>query len=69
MGGRDLDPARAWNTWDARYPAQLVHASTGFCVRVSAFSTRDGRFTDFRYDPGRVDWARTRWTGRSSRRS
>jgi putative isomerase len=52
VGGSDLDPARAWNTWDARYPAQLVHAPTGFCVRVSAFSTRDGRFTDFRYDPG-----------------
>ena len=51
MGRRDLDPARAWNTWDARYPGQFVHAPTGFCVRVSAFSTRDGRFTDFRYDP------------------
>lgn len=51
MGGRDLDPARAWNTWDARYPAQLVHAPTGLCVHVSAYSTRDGRFTDFRYDP------------------
>jgi putative isomerase len=51
VGRRDLDPARAWNTWDARYPGQFVHAPTGFCVRVSAFSTRDGRFTDFRYDP------------------
>ena len=51
MGRRDLDPSRAWNTWDSRYPAQFVHAPTGFCVRVSAFSTREGRFTDFRYDP------------------
>jgi Mannosylglycerate hydrolase MGH1-like glycoside hydrolase domain len=51
VGRRDLDPARAWNTWDSRYPAQFVHAPTGFCVRVSAFSTREGRFTDFRYDP------------------
>jgi putative isomerase len=51
VGRRDLDPSRAWNTWDPRYPAQFVHVPTGFCVRVSAFSTRDGRFTDFRYDP------------------
>ena len=51
MGRRDLDPSRAWNTWDSRYPAQFVHAPTGFCVRVSAFSTREGLFTDFRFDP------------------
>jgi putative isomerase len=51
VGRRDLEPSRAWNTWDSRYPAQFVHAPTGFCVRVSAFSTREGRFTDFRYDP------------------
>jgi putative isomerase len=51
VGGRDLDLVRAWNTWDARYPAQLVHAPTGFCLRVSAYSTRDGSWTDFEYDP------------------
>jgi putative isomerase len=51
VGRRELAPNRAWNTWDARYPAQFVHVPSGFCVRVSAFSTRQGRFTDFRYDP------------------
>jgi putative isomerase len=48
---RDVARDPAWNTWDARYPAQFVHLPTGFCVRVSAFSTREGRFTDFRYEP------------------
>lgn len=48
-----FEPAegRRWNTWDARHPGAFVHVSTGFSIRVSAFSTREGRATEFPFDP------------------
>lgn len=45
---------RAWNTWDATYPACFVHLPSGVAVRVSAYSTRERRHTDFPFDTDAV---------------
>lgn len=36
--------ARQWNSWDARDPLCLVHLPTGLSLRVSLFSSADGRY-------------------------
>jgi putative isomerase len=46
------DEVSSWNTWDAEHPACVVHLPSGFCVRLSAFGTSAGRYSDLPYDPG-----------------
>jgi putative isomerase len=41
----------SWNTWDAEHPACVVHLPSGYCVRLSAFGTSAGRYSDFPFDP------------------
>ncbi|GAB0118011.1 MGH1-like glycoside hydrolase domain-containing protein [Acidisoma sp. 7E03] len=36
--------ARQWNSWDARDPLCLVHLPTGLSLRVSLFSSAEGRY-------------------------
>jgi putative isomerase len=43
---------RAWNTWDADYPACYVHRPSGLAVRVMAFSTATGKASTFRSGRG-----------------
>jgi putative isomerase len=40
-------PAQAWNTWDANWPASLVHLASGSCVRIGAYSASAGSYTAF----------------------
>jgi putative isomerase len=40
----------AWNTWEAEHPACVVHPTSGFCVRLSAFGTSAGRYSDLPFD-------------------
>lgn len=47
-----MAPELAWNTWDPQHPACWTHLPSGLAVRVSAFSTRSGRATDFPFGPG-----------------
>jgi hypothetical protein len=37
----------AWNTWDAEWPAAVVHLDTGAALRIGAYSASANRFTDF----------------------
>jgi putative isomerase len=36
-----------WNTWDAGWPASIVHPGSGAAVRIGAYSASANRFTDF----------------------
>lgn len=38
---------RAWNTWEAEYPACYVHLPSGLALRVMAFSTATGKASKF----------------------
>jgi putative isomerase len=38
---------KAWNTWDANWPASLVHLGSGACVRIGAYSASAGSYTAF----------------------
>ena len=38
---------RAWNTWEARYPACYVHRPSGLAIRLMAFSTATGAGSTF----------------------
>jgi len=40
-----------WNTWDADRPVSFVHRPSGVQVRIAAFSTRGGSYTDVRFSP------------------
>jgi len=44
---RSPSPARAWNTWDTRFPASFVHQPSGFAVRLSAYSAAADRYSEF----------------------
>ncbi len=50
MSDRPVPDHRAWNTWDAVYPAELVHLPTGVHVGLAAYSDATGTFT--RLPPG-----------------
>jgi putative isomerase len=50
MNDRTLPAARAWNTWDPVYPAELVHLPSGRHVALMAYSDAAGAFT--RFPPG-----------------
>jgi putative isomerase len=39
--------AGGWNTWDAEWPAAVLHLPTGAALRVGAYSASTNRFTDF----------------------
>ncbi len=39
--------AGGWNTWDAEWPAAVLHLSTGAVLRIGAYSASANRFTDF----------------------
>jgi putative isomerase len=43
---------RQWNSWDARDPLAMVHLPTGLCLRVSAFSSAEGRYRLLGQGPG-----------------
>ncbi len=36
--------ARQWNSWDSRDPLSMVHLPTGFCLRFSGFSNKEGTY-------------------------
>jgi putative isomerase len=36
-----------WNTWDADWPASVVHLGSGAALRIGAYSASANRFTDF----------------------
>jgi putative isomerase len=36
-----------WNTWDADWPASIVHLGSGAVLRIGAYSASANRFTDF----------------------
>ncbi|HUY55470.1 MAG TPA: trehalase family glycosidase [Candidatus Nanopelagicaceae bacterium] len=38
---------RAWNTWEARYPACYVHRPSGLAIKLMAFSTATGAGSTF----------------------
>ncbi|CAN5309025.1 hypothetical protein BH20ACT24_BH20ACT24_08450 [soil metagenome] len=42
----------SWGTWDAEYPGAYLHRGSGLSIRISAFSSRASRYTDFPFDPG-----------------
>jgi hypothetical protein len=44
MTGSDQD---TWNTWDADWPASIVHLGSGAALRIGAYSASANRFTDF----------------------
>lgn len=41
----------SWGTWHAEHPGSFWHPGTGLSIRVSAFSSRANRYTDFPFDP------------------
>ena len=47
MIGPPVSPERHWNTWDSGHPAAFVHLPSRLCLRVSAYSAAEGRYTDF----------------------
>jgi putative isomerase len=49
MTGSDQD---TWNTWDADWPASIVHLGSGAVLRVGAYSASANRFTDFPWSAG-----------------
>ena len=42
----------SWNTWDAAWPASLVHVASGACVRIGAYSASAGTYTEFPWSAG-----------------
>jgi hypothetical protein len=44
MTGSEQD---TWNTWDADWPASIVHLGSGAVLRIGAYSASANRFTDF----------------------
>ena len=49
--GREVPPARHWNTWDPVYPAEVVHLPTGTHVALAAYSDAAGTLS--RFAPGK----------------
>jgi putative isomerase len=43
-----------WDTWDAAWPASLVHLPSGACVRIGAYSASAGAYTEFPWSPAHV---------------
>jgi putative isomerase len=41
-----------WNTWDAEWPAAVVHLPTGAALRIGAYSASANKFTDFPWSAG-----------------
>ncbi|MSP83445.1 MAG: hypothetical protein EXQ94_11095 [Alphaproteobacteria bacterium] len=56
--------ARAWNTWDSVYPADLIHLPIGLRVSACAYAASRNAFTrfppgdDVRLGPRAIDGAR-----------
>lgn len=47
MIGPPVSPERHWNTWDSGHPASFVHLPSRLAFRVSAYSARENRLSDF----------------------
>lgn len=47
MIGPPVSPERHWNTWDSGHPASFVHLPSRLAFRVSAYSARENRLSEF----------------------
>ncbi|HEY4161821.1 MAG TPA: trehalase family glycosidase [Dongiaceae bacterium] len=47
MNSVSISPARAWNTWDSVYPAQMTYLPLGLTVTPCAYAASTGTFTTF----------------------
>jgi putative isomerase len=45
------DAPDTWNTWDADWPASVLHLGSGAVLRVGAYSASANTFTDFPWSP------------------
>lgn len=51
MIGPPLPVDRHWNTWDSGHPACFLHLPSRLALRISAFSSQEGRHTTFPAGP------------------
>ncbi len=47
----DPGPRFAWNTWDPRHPAAMVHLVSGITLRLCAYSAKSNTATEVPFDP------------------
>jgi len=51
MSAAGPDTSSPWNTWDADWPASILHLGSGAVLRIGAYSASANRFTDFPWSP------------------
>jgi putative isomerase len=52
MNAAGPDTSSPWNTWDADWPASILHLGSGAVLRIGAYSASANRFTDFPWSLG-----------------